>query len=239
MKKLLVIGLTWPEPSTTAAGNRMLQLLHFFADAGYQIVFGSASKETEYTMDLLGMGISKMPLVLNHASFDAFLMDLKPDVVLFDRFLTEEQFGWRVKQQLPETLRILNTEDLHSLRQAREKALISDQEFSNTAWAQADVTKREIASIYRSDLSLIVSDHEMRLLTQDLKIDPALVFHLPFMLNGITKTVAQKWPLFQERKDFITYGNGKHAPNRDAIRYLKNTIWPLIRKRMPQARIWI
>jgi hypothetical protein len=33
--------------------------------------------------------------------------------VLFDRFMMEEQFGWRVAENCPNALRILDTEDLH------------------------------------------------------------------------------------------------------------------------------
>jgi hypothetical protein len=46
--------------------------------------------------------------------------ELNPSVVLFDRFMMEEQFGWRVKTVL---IRLLDTEDLHCLRVARQKAL--------------------------------------------------------------------------------------------------------------------
>ena len=61
-------------------------------------------------------------IALNDSSFDDYVTLLRPDVVLFDRFLTEEQFGWRITQCVPHALKILDTEDLHSLRFAREKA---------------------------------------------------------------------------------------------------------------------
>ena len=36
---LVVIGLHWPEPESTAAGLRMLQLLELFQSLGYEITF--------------------------------------------------------------------------------------------------------------------------------------------------------------------------------------------------------
>jgi hypothetical protein len=39
--------------------------------------------------------------------------ELNPAVVLFDRFMMEEQFGWRVSENCPDALRLLDTEDLH------------------------------------------------------------------------------------------------------------------------------
>jgi hypothetical protein len=45
--------------------------------------------------------------------------ELNP-AVLFDRFMMEEQFGWRVSENCPDALRLLDTEDLHCLRGASE-----------------------------------------------------------------------------------------------------------------------
>lgn len=217
----------------------MLQLLEFFLEEGYRITFGSTAKETEYAFDLEAQGISKINLLLNDSSFDAFIQDLNPDTVLFDRFLTEEQFGWRVVKNIPNALRILDTEDLHSLRQVREDAFSANAPFSTSLWIRADISKREMASIYRCDLSLIISDYEMQWLIEKVKVDASLLLYLPFMLDLLTDKDQGEWIGFGERQDFITYGNGRHAPNMDAIHYLKTGIWPLIQKRMPQARLHI
>jgi hypothetical protein len=45
-----------------------------------------------------------------------FVKQLQPSIVLFDRFMIEEQFGWRVAENCPNAVRILDTEDLHCLR---------------------------------------------------------------------------------------------------------------------------
>ena len=235
-KKLLVIAFVWPEPSS-AAGNRMLQLLEFFSHRSYQITVASTSAESELSMNLDTFGISKVIIQLNNPSFDAFVSDLNPQVVLFDRFLTEEQFGWRVAEFAPNALRILDTEDLHSLRHTREKAFKSGIPFSTDLWLQNDSTKREIASIYRSDLSLIISSYEMELLKDVICMDENLLLHLPFLLDGISEKEVETWPTFEARQEFICIGNGKHAPNVDAIVWLKKEIWPLIRKALPEANL--
>jgi hypothetical protein len=61
-------------------------------------------------------------IALNSSSFDVFVKQLQPSIVLFDRFMIEEQFGWRVAENCPNAVRILDTEDLHCLRLARQKA---------------------------------------------------------------------------------------------------------------------
>lgn len=238
-KTVLFIGFTWPEPTSTAAGSRMLQLLNFFLEQKYRTVFTSTAAETMLSLDLEAMGIEKVGIKLNDSSFDLFVTDLNPDIVVFDRFLTEEQFGWRVAEFAPQALRILDTEDLHSLRTTRQSLFEKDILFSTGAWLQNDTTKREIASIYRCDLSLIISSYEMYLLAEGIKIDKNLLMHLPFMLDAMDEKTVEKWPSFEARKDFVCIGNGKHAPNVDAILWLKKEIWPLIRKELPDTNLHI
>lgn len=239
VKGILIIGFVWPEPSSTAAGVRMLQLLRFFKSQGYSITFASTATETEFSLDLTSLGVAKEAIRLNHFSFDDLIKKLHPEIVLFDRFMVEEQFGWRVAKQLPNTLRILDTEDLHSLRSVRKKAFNPNLEFSLDSWLRDDMTKREIASIFRSDLSLIISGYEMQLLQEVLKIEGNLLLHLPFMVNAITENDTGKWLSFEKRADFVCIGNGKHAPNVDAIVWLKKEIWPLIHKALPKSRLYV
>ena len=238
-KQILIIGYTWPEPTTTAAGNRMMQLIKFFQSQNHDITFASTATKSKYSVDFIAFNIKTENIVLNDSGFDDFIKKLNPEMVLFDRFLTEEQFGWRVAEFAPEALRILDTEDLHSLRQLREKLFKSKIGFTPTKWLLSDTTKREIASIYRCDLSLIISTYEMDLLLNEVKMDKSLLLHLPFQLEKIDNTKITTWPNFNTRKDFICVGNGKHAPNIDAIVWLKNEIWPLIRNSLPKAKLHI
>lgn len=236
---LLIIGFVWPEPKSSAAGSRMMQLIQAFQSKNYQITFASAATETEQSVDLTALGVIIEKIKLNHASFDVFINELQPEVVVFDRFMTEEQYGWRVSEQCPKTLRILDTEDLHSLRKTRQECFKNGKEFTTETWLQADITKREIASIYRSDLALIISRYEMYLLKDILKIDRSLLYYLPFMLVELTENNIQMLPSFDEREHFITIGNFRHEPNYDSVVYLKKTIWPLIRKHLPGAEMHI
>lgn len=240
MKKVvLIIGFVWPEPDTTAAGGRILQLIQFFLDQEYRITFASTALESEYSFDLEHWGVRKRTIQLNHNSFDDFLKELDPTIVVFDRFMTEEQFGWRVAKQLPNAIRILDTEDLHSLRMARQNAYKKGIPFLEEDWFGLEIAKREMASIYRSDLSLIISLFEMELLEKSLNISKAILLHLPMMFNVIDLQQRENWPSFEEKSDFICLGNGKHAPNVDAIKSLKKEIWPLIHKKLPSSKLRI
>ena len=157
MKKLLIIGYVWPEPNSSAAGSRMLQLISFFQREGYQVTFVSPAQQTEHMADLSAMAIQVKGISLNCTSFDRFILELQPTIVLFDRFMMEEQFGWRVIQSCPHALRILDTEDLFCLRHARHQAHKQKRVLSDNDLLTSDLAKREVAAIFRSDLSLMIS----------------------------------------------------------------------------------
>jgi hypothetical protein len=237
-KRLLIIGFVWPEPKSSAAGSRMLQLITQFQKKNYSITFATTSNVSDNTFNLESIGVATQMIKLNDSSFDAFVKELNPEVVLFDRFLTEEQFGWRVAEQCTKALRILDTEDFHGLRKARGEALKANRAMTIDD-LQSDITKREIASIYRCDLTLMISEVEIELLQSQFKIGANLLHYLPFLLEPISEDSISKLPKFEVRQHFITIGNFLHPPNYDAVFYLKKTIWPLIHKAIPHAELHV
>ena len=238
IKKLLVIGIVWPEPKSSAAGSRMIQLIELFIKEEYQIIFATTTSKTANAYNLKSLGVEEKQIKLNSSSFDDFIETFQPHVVLFDRFMTEEQFGWRIAEKCPKALRILDTEDLHSLRKGRQQAFKDNKAF-DASYLFNDTAKREIASIYRSDISLIISETEMDILINQFKVDESLLLYLPFMLDKITDEMISILPEFKRRAHFITIGNFLHEPNYNAILYLKEAIWPLVRKKLTNAELHI
>ncbi|WP_373270980.1 glycosyltransferase [Pseudomonas syringae] len=244
--RLLIIGYVWPEPRSSAASGHMMQLIQCFLEQGWQITFASPATEGEHRADLISLGIREIHIELNSSSFDAFVSELRPDIVLFDQFMIEEQFGWRVEQQCPDALRILETSDFQSLRHARHQMIkdapddlqnvfeyAQDRLFRQIA--ASDLAQREVASLYRCDLSLMTSDVEIALLTGAFGLPASLLHWCPLMVDG----VPEGFKPFAERAHFLSIGNFRHAPNWDAVLWMKNAIWPLIRQQLPDAQLHI
>jgi hypothetical protein len=144
--------------------------------------------------------------------------------------MIEEQFGWRVREHAPEALRVLDTVDLHSLRRERQREITSEHQPSTTT--PSDDTLRELAAIYRSDLSLIISSYEASLLQHR--------FGVPTSLLEVTGFLYPEPPPFrgwEERVHLVFIGNGFHAPNIDAIRLLKHTLWKPIRAELAERGV--
>ena len=235
MKKVLVIGYVWPEPNSSAAGTHMMSLLNAFRAQNWDVEFATPAQRTDHMVNLDDFGITSQSIALNCDSFDEYVKAYNPDIVMFDRFMMEEQFGWRVDKHCPHAIKILDTEDLQCLRNARHEAFKGEREFT-TSDLHSDIAKREIAAILRCDLSLIISSYEMSLLNSVFKIEPSLLHHLPFMVDLSSLPTSTK--TFEQRQHFMTIGNFRHAPNWDAVLYLQK-IWPLIRKQLPKAELHI
>jgi glycosyltransferase involved in cell wall biosynthesis len=228
---ILIIGKVWPEPASSAAGSRMVQLMEVLKEGGHTLHFGSAAMQSRYSVDPADMGVESHALQMNDPSFDSLIAELQPDVVIYDRFMTEEQFGWRVHEVSSDSIHMLNTEDLHFLRVAREQN--PDQPDFNR-----DETWRELAAMYRCDLNLIISEAEMDLIKHHFHFDADRLHYLPLLFD--TGSInPENLPCFEDREGFCTIGNMKHKPNRDAVMYLKKEIWPLIRRKLPDARMHV
>jgi len=234
VKKVLIIGLVWPEPTSSAAGTRMVQLVRMFLSAAYEVTFASAASKSEFSFDLPGIGVKEEVIRLNDNSFNSFLTVLEPDLVVFDRFMTEEQYGWRVRQECAGALCILDTEDLHSLRYARQDAVKTGR-VMDSADLFSDLAKRELAAIWRCDLTLMISEVEMEILKTVFRVDPSLIYYLPFLEDQTSDEDMASWKDFEEREGFVFIGNFLHEPNWNTLQVLKREIWPALRKKLPEA----
>lgn len=227
---ILFIGLVWAEPTSSAAGYRIMQLVELFLQQGMEVHFASAAAKSERTA-VFPSEVIQHQIVLNDSSFDEFIQQLQPDIVLFDRYLTEEQYGWRVYQHCPNALTILDTEDLHFVRKAREEAYKKQ----STPNYYSEIAKREIASILKSDISLMISPEEIKIL-KDFQSDKNTVY-LPFIQDKRNE-IKEKID-FSERNDFMFIGNFHHEPNFQTAVQLKKNYWNPIKKALPQAKLYI
>lgn len=207
-----------------------MELLYAALSAGWNISFAATAQPGEFSADLASLGVRSQAIELNDSSFDRFVAAEQPDLVVFDRFIVEEQFGMRVAEQCPDAIRVLDTIDLHFLRRARMKAVSSNSPLD----LYTNDMRREIASILRSDLSLVVSEYEQHLLTTQFQVPVSQLHYCPFMLPPPVS--ADALPTFDERRDFVMIGNFLHKPNLDAVQWAAEDLWPAIKSALPDAR---
>jgi glycosyltransferase involved in cell wall biosynthesis len=232
--KILFIGYIWPEPQSSAAGLRSMSLIRAFSEAGWEVHFASpANRDAWHPLSIEDLGVRTRAIAPNDPSFDSWIAELKPDAVLFERFMMEEQFGWRVAEHCPRAVRILDTVDLHFLRYERQSVLkgkLPDEEDAI----------REIASIYRCDLTLVISRIELEILTSPhgaYRVPAELLAEFGFCYDVPANAAARGALEDEGREHFMFIGGFRHEPNVDAVKWLKQEIWPKIRARLPHARL--
>lgn len=233
-KKVVFAGSVWPERTSSAAGVRSADLISILQEQGFQVLCVSPSRLNEHTERLRHE--SDVECVQADANSDAFqklLLETSPQVVVFDRFIAEEMYGWQAKKYAPEALRVLDLQDVHFLRKAREHLVKKQhQDVPSVLAAGYDVNVepvekqviRELASIHRSDLTLFVSDFERDMLVNRFQIPDSLLHRCDFFYP---QADASQVPSFNDRQHIAFIGSFKHPPNVDAVEWTRSSIMPL------------
>ena len=170
-------------------------------------------------------------------------------LVIFDRYHTEEAYSFHINNHCPHAIRVVDMQDMHSLRQGRKSVV--EQSRDESSWDcitkatqyipsnQDTMLLRELASIHRSDLTLVCSSHEYKLLTDVYQIPSTKLCMAPFWVSSKPQTTTRQQTILEERRDFCFVGGFRHGPNVDAVQQLQKYLWPRIRQRLPKARLHI
>jgi glycosyltransferase involved in cell wall biosynthesis len=257
-RSVLFVSFLWPEASSSAAGVRTHSLLNAFREWGWHVHFLACAKPNEHTSDLERSGVVVHAVLPNRGEeFEAVLETSNPDAVVFDRFTAEEAFSFRVKLIKPNAARILDMQDLHSLRYARQAAVketlagvenFKEKNNSNNAsvlraslaaipFAGDSYLARELASVHRSDLTLVCSPVELKLMRERFKIDERKLALASFFCESFSEKSRSTENGFSNRAGFTTIGTFYHPPNVDSVKWLKRDVWPLIRTKLPDAEM--
>lgn len=235
--KVLLFGLVWPEPTSSAAGVRTVSLLRVLSTIANEVIVWSPCQNNDFKLALEAEGFKTKKINPNDSVIEEDLKNLMPDLVIFDRFVMEEMFGWRVKECCPSSLLVLDTIDLHFLRKNREKIYKDNKEevLQNFDYVKelefkkffTDETYREIASILRCDLTLLVSKYEYELLIKNFSIIADKLIYYPLTVK-IDSSIIR----FEEKSGFCTIGNFNHSPNKESVLLLRDIFWPKIREEL-------
>ncbi len=249
MQTVLYFVSYWPQPSFSAASQRSLQLIQHLLDAGFEVIVsadGPFLPGLHGLQSLEAMGCRCLRLRANDPEALEAISQIMPQVVLFDKFTTEEKFGWQVSLKAPQALRVLDTIDLHWLRKGREAQVKELDRQDSGPWsdhsilkspgtsaliaqASGDLFERELASIYRCDTALLVSEVERDILQQWCQVPAYQLFTNQLCYQTLADFVPSSIE-FTYRQNFYFIGNFRHTPNLDAVHWLKQILWPQIRQ---------
>lgn len=153
--------------------------------------------------------------------YDALVLNRGPAVVpVLDEIL----------RSYPHAPLILNTHDLHYLREEREADVSGDAFAARRA---AKTKKDELAAIGKVDAVWLVSEHETYVLAGE--DDDAPVLLQPLVVEG-----SVDGPLSSEGRDSLVFvGSFDHAPNVDAMQHFVSGVWPKLHEAYPSLQLKI
>lgn len=187
----------------------------------------------------------------------------KINTIIFDRFYTEENFSFAfLGEYKAAASMVLDMQDMHSLRAGRQRIVKEFDKHCNIYGDDVDPFEsmnqvldyipsaddphllRELASIHRSDLTLVCSPSELELLQSTYSVAPSKLCLAPFFVDKHLPAIIKEKLLTSQSEqihnksndsptDFVFCGGFKHAPNLDAARLLIRFIWPKINRQLP------
>ena len=250
-RSVLIID-DWPPLPDKASGTlRMYNTLKEMVKLGWQVTYAHlvganlGPTSESYLMELRALGVEFIWLgyeqwwaLRNSPDVRGILrqiiarLDLKtraPDFVYLSFWFVAEYFMDFVREELPDTPIIIDTHDLHYLREARQADLLKDKKLQKEA---QEKKRRELAVYSKADCVTTVTEEDRHVLMTDLPSKPV------FIMTNIHEPEPSSVP-FGARKDLLFVGNFNHAPNQDAVTYFVERIFPIVRRSLPGVQLLV
>ena len=236
--RALYITEFWPNAQLSAAGRRHEQIVRILQNMGCLVCCASTAQNTHET-HTKDNSYQTLALTLNTQESEASIVSYNPNLVVFDRFLQEEKWGWIFDTHLPSCIKITDTSDFYSLRSSREKALLLNRPWVIEDLIQDSHLYRELSSLYKSDLSLIISEFEWTVLQKILDFKTPSLLHVPFQVTASEILTPVHRPHWNQRKHLVFVGQYRHRPNVDCINYIQSELWPELISLLPDLELHI
>ena len=222
-RRALVCALM-PEYDRDSGSRRVLHLLEFLQEAGWAVSFVSQHPNpgARYVRTLQRRGIDVYAGSKDWA--DQLIATGRYDLAVFGLWDIAEPHVPRLRRRSPGTRIIVDSIDLHFLRQARrifgESAGNGSSGVLDAGYASDMI--RELNTYAAADAVLAVSQKEADLIN-DLTGDPRLAYAVPDGEDVSPSTL----PL-EQRRGLVFVGCYRFAPNAKAVEYLCKEILPRV-----------
>ena len=228
--RVLVIDACTPTPDRDSGSLRMFNLLKLLREEGCSVAFFADNRahDGHYTHALQQLGVEAWwhPYIGNPVAWlDRHGSRL--DLVVVSRHYVASAYLPLLRQYAPQARVAFDTVDLHYLREQREAELNADVRLARRA---AHTRELELAVIADSDLTLVVSPFEQKLLAREAPEAKVCV------LSNVHE-IAPERAGYSERAGLVFVGGYRHPPNVDAARWFADAVFPLIRERAPEIEL--
>jgi glycosyltransferase involved in cell wall biosynthesis len=225
-RRILIIDVTTPRPDRDSGSLRLMNLMTLLRERGFEIDFlpDDRAEAGRYTQALhdLGIRVHRGPGTKDYPEWlrrhgAAF------DTVVVCRYHLGEFLIPLIRVVCARARVVLDTVDLHHLREEREALMRKDARLSQLA---GETRRRELAVAAKADVVWVVSSVERTLLSRAI---PGLHCIVLPNIHNLSRDI----PSFSSREGLLFIGGARHPPNVDAVRWLLRDIFPTVRERLP------
>jgi GT2 family glycosyltransferase/CDP-glycerol glycerophosphotransferase (TagB/SpsB family) len=243
-RSILVIDAFLPMFDRSSGSLRLYNLLKILKELNFHVTFlaRNGSLEAKYRPYLEDLGIEVYTwdrkaieaaegYAGNVPSIDyaKLLAERKYDYALIEFWSVAEYYLPIIRKFSPETKIIVDTVDIHYIREMREAEIKGDRNLLVLAEAKKC---RELAVYRQADRIWVVTD-------EDRKAIYELVEGIPTdVVPNVHKTVKEV-KSFESTSDLLFVGNFSHPPNIDAVVYFCREIFPLITQKLKGVKLFI
>ncbi|VVE85893.1 glycosyltransferase [Pandoraea sputorum] len=232
-RRVLVLDHCTPTPDQDAGSVTVFNTLMLLRESGFQVTF--IAEDNFLYMPAYTTALQRIGVEVVYAPYCTSVgQHLKEhgaryDLALLFRPVVVERHIKAVRNYCGRAKVLYHTVDLHFLRMEREAELLNDAAKQKAA---QEMKEREFATINASDVAIVHSTAELKLLQPQLPEAEICVFPLIMDVSGTAKR-------FDERRDIIFVGGYQHAPNVDAVQYFVHDIMPVLRQLLPGVRLHV
>jgi len=219
---VLVVDVTTPRPDRDSGSMRALRLMELLVELGYRVDFlpedGRDAGRYSDALAAAGVAVHHLPRAGARLRWlRAHAADCTAVVV--SRYHLAEALFPLLRGIAPQARLVLDTVDLHHLREQREGEQRGDRALLRLS---ATTRRRELAMVAMADTTWVVSPVEQALLAREL---PAATVRVVSNVHDAETDV----PGPQARRGVLFVGGAGHPPNLDAVSWLLETLWPMLR----------
>jgi glycosyltransferase involved in cell wall biosynthesis len=224
--RVLIIDAYTPEPDQDSGSVRLCYLMDCLAQLGYGVTFMADNRAHagRYTTGLQQAGVEVVydPWVNSLQGFFAERGN-QFNYIMISRHYVASNYQALLRRHCPRAKFIFDTVDLHYLREERMAELENSLPLKHTA---AQTRRSELSVINAADATIVVSPVEKIVLQEAA---PGASVHV---ISNIHEAEGSQRS-FSERKDIFFVGGFQHPPNIDAAKWFVGSIWPLVRRQLP------
>ncbi|HHE54857.1 MAG TPA: glycosyltransferase, partial [Caldithrix abyssi] len=244
-QRMLICDPLMPMWDRASSSLRLFNYIKILKKLGNHITFLArvGSTDTKYKKTLQQLGIEVYENDRRALSFAGYKVDADWPEIHYDILFEERKFDlailsfWYlaeyylnlIRKKSPATKIIVDTVDIHFVRELREAQLKKDKQLEKAALENKE---REIQVYRQADRLWAVTEEDRRQIAPYVKNIPVDI------VPNIHQPVSVKKE-FEQTSDLLFVGNFSHKPNVDAVQYFVNSIFPQIKKELKKVKFYI